>query len=569
MHRVAVLIASSTILVAVLAACSPTAPPAATSAPPAATAAPAAKPTAPPAAAPTSAPAAQPTSAPAASKPTTAPAAAAATTAPAPTTAPAAKANPIAKARLTVSTKVIALDPNTVVDAASSQAINLTAGLLYRLDANDMPHPDLAQGADTSADGKTITIKLKPNLQYSDGTPVKADDAVSAWQRASVQGSASQANIAQISNVAAPDDSTIVFTLSAPWPEFLFQISDRYLAIHPRSKVEGDPNYFTHPVSAGPYVVSSWNPGDTTMTLDENPKYVGGPMSIKQIEFADVDDVNSRVLQIQGNQTQWAYDLPLASKSTLGSDIKAAVDPLGGVYHLQFNVKSDGPLSDPKVRQAVSMAIDRDAVNQKAFFGASKPVKSWQYDCGDLCSSSILPGDGKADPAGAKQLLAGTSYASGFSFTIEVGGTRPGWKEAAQVIAENLKAIGADVTVNPVEDAVWIKDSGSGNFQAIFTGLTGTPQQMLLNYLSTKGIVTAWTRYSNPQVDDLVAQASAQTDVAKRKDLFAQIQKLALPDMPEAPISERAVLVASRLPNDEVQLIKNNYLIHVKTMAEE
>jgi peptide/nickel transport system substrate-binding protein len=155
------------------------------------------------------------------------------------------------------------------------------------------------------------------------------------------------------------------------------------------------------------------------------------------------------------------------------------------------------------------------------------------------------------------------------SFSFEVGATRPGWKEAAQVIAENLKAIGADVTVNPVEDAVWIKDSGSGNFEAIFTGLTGTPQQMLLNYLSTKGIVTAWTRYSNPQVDDWVAQASSETDTSKRKDLFAQIQRLALPDMPEVPISERAVLVASRLPNDEVQLIKNNYLIHVKTLAEE
>lgn len=550
MHRAAVLIATSTVLAAVLAACSPAASPAATTAP---------------AVQATTAPAPAPTTALAAPKPTTPPAAPTATAAAAPA---AAKPSPIAKARVTVSTKVIALDPNTVVDAASSQAINLTAGLLYRLDANDVPHPDLAQGADTSPDGKTVTLKLKPNLMYSDGTPVKADDAVSAWQRASVQGSASQANIALITNVTAPDDSTIVFTLSAPWPEFLFQISDRYLAMHPRSKVEGDPNYFTHPVSAGPYAVSSWNPGDTSMTLDDNPHYVGGPMSIKEIEFADVDDVNSRVLQIQGNQTQWAYDLPLASKATLGSDIKSAVDPLGGVYHVQFNTKADGPVSDPKVRQAVSMAIDRDAVNQKAFFGASTPVKSWQYDCGDLCSASILPNGGKPDPAGAKQLLSGTPYANGFSFTLEVGGTRPGWKEAAQVIAENLKAIGADVTVNPVEDAVWIKDSGSGNFEAIFTGLTGTPQQMLLNYLSTKGIVTAWTRYSNPQVDDLVAQASSETNTTKRKDLFSQIQKLALPDMPEAPISERAVLVASRLPNDEVQLIKNNYLIHVKTLAE-
>lgn len=517
--------------------------------------------------------AAPPAAAPAATSAPVATSAPAAASKPAATAAPAAAAKPAAaavpKARVTVSTKVIALDGSSVVDAASSQAINLTEGLLYRLDANANPFPDLAQDATTSPDGKTITVKLKPNLVYSDGTPVKADDEVLAWQRASAQGAANAANIAQIRNVAAPDDSTIVFTLNAPWPEFFFQIADRYLAMNPRSKVESDPNYFNHPVSAGPYVVSAWNPGDTSMTLDENPKYVNGPMSIKQVEFADVDDVNSRVLQIQGNQTQWAYDLPLASKNTLGSDVKAVVSPIGGVYHLQFNTKQEGPLSDPKVREAVSMAIDRDAVSQKAFFGASKPVKSWQYDCGDLCEISILPNGGKPDPAAARQLLAGTPAADGFSFTIEVGGTRPGWKEAAQVIAENVKAIGASVTVNPVEDAVWIKDSGSGNFQAIFTGLTGTPQQMLLNYLGTKGIVTAWTRYTNPQVDDLIAQAASEVDPAKRKDLFTQVQRLGYPDMPEAPISERAVLVASRLPNDEVQLIKNNYLIHVKTLAED
>ncbi len=510
--------------------------------------------------------AAPPASAPA---PTSAaPNAAGPTTAAKPAAAPTTAAALIPKARITVSTKVVGLDPKSIVDAASSQAINLTGGLLYRLDADANPMPDLALNATTSADGKTVTVKLKPNLVYSDDTPVKADDEVAAWQRASAPGGANLANIAQIGNVAAPDDSTIVFTLTAPWPEFLFQISDRYLAMHPRAKVEADANYFTHPVSAGPYMVTTWNPGDTTMTLDENPKYVNGPMSIKQVEFADVDDVNSRVLQIQGNQTQWAYDLPLASKATLGSDVKAVVSPIGGVYHLQFNTKQDGALSDPKVRQAVSLAIDRDAVNQKAFFGASKPVKSWQYDCGDLCGLSILPNDGKPDVAAAKQLLASTSAANGFSFSIEVGATRPGWKEAAQIIAENLKAIGGDVAVNPVEDAVWIKDSGSGNFQALFTGLTGTPQQMLLNYLGTKGIVGAWARYSNPAVDDLIARASSETDNAKRKDLFSQIQKLALPDMPEAPISERAVLVASRLPNNEVGLIKNSYLIHVKTLAE-
>ena len=67
--------------------------------------------------------------------------------------------------------------------------------------------------------------------------------------------------------------------------------------------------------------------------------------------------------------------------------------------------------------------------------------------------------------------------------------TRPGWKDAALVIAENLKDMGMTVEVKPVEDAVWLADSGSGNYQVIFTGLSGTPQQMLLNYLGKGGSV--------------------------------------------------------------------------------
>ena len=94
------------------------------------------------------------------------------------------------------------------------------------------------------------------------------------------------------------------------------------------------------------------------------------------------------------------------------------------------------------------------------------------------------------------------------------------------------------------------------------------PDANITNFVGTQGSQNV-AGYSNPQVDDLVSQASSEIDNAKRKDLFSQIQKLAYPDMPEAPISERAVLVASRLPNDEVQLIKNSYLIHVKTLAED
>ena len=537
-------------------ACSPAAPaaPSATSAPAAA----APKPT-------TAAAATGPTPAPAA--PAAATAAGAATAKPAaasaPTTAPATAAGttaPVASARLGLSNQVVRLDPAMPLTAPSYQALVLSGGQLFRFDRMRKSVPELAESLQTAPDGMSARLTLKPNLMYSDGTPVTADDVVFAFDR--IRKGPQAYFIAPVDSAQATDARTVTLNLPKPYPDLQDALAYYAVMIHPRAKIEADPDYFTHPVSAGPYMVQQWTPGTASMKLQANPHYIGGAPAITSLELVSVADLTSRVLQVATGQLDWAYDLPASARDSLPQQVAAAPHPIAGMYNVTINLSQEGPLSDVQVRQALSLAIDREQVNQTAFFGISKAAQAFLYT-GVPEWEPILPNGGKRDLDGAKKLLADSPFASGFDFTLQTWGSRPGWKEASLVIAGNLKDLGINVTVDPIEDAVASANLTAGKYQAQFSGNTGHPIFFLRNQFTPKTFWGDAARYDNAQVTALLDQASVETDPAKRKDLFTQVQKQTLQDLPHIPICERVVLIGSRLPATTVDAVSPGELIHV------
>ena len=169
----------------------------------------------------------------------------------------------------------------------------------------------------------------------------------------------------------ATDDRTLVWKMKAPYPDFMQALAFWYVMLHPKAKVEADKDYFDHPVIAGPYIIKQSTPGTPTMVLEPNPKYVGGDMMIKQLELVTVTDLTQRVLQLSSGAIDWAFELPFSAGPTLPKDVTPLPHPQGGTFHLTINLEKKGPLQDVNVRRAISLAIDREAVNQKAFFGVS------------------------------------------------------------------------------------------------------------------------------------------------------------------------------------------------------
>jgi ABC-type transport system substrate-binding protein len=217
---------------------------------------------------------------------------------------------------------------------------------------------------------------------------------------------------------------------------------------------------------------------------------------------------------------------------------------------MAFNLDKvkDGPLGNPKVRQAISMAIDRQAIQDRAYFGISPVAEGFLYK-GPPERLNVLPNGGKRDVEAAKQLLTEAGYPDGgFSFTLQPWGQRPGWTDAAVIIKENLAELGIEVTVDPKTDADALANLASGNWETMYSGNVQDPLTFLKNQFAAGGTWTNWLHYDNPEVTQLLLDAGFTADPAQRLELIHEAQRLAYQDMPLIPISERVVMVASRLP---------------------
>ena len=279
---------------------------------------------------------------------------------------------PLAKVRYGLPGALTHFDPALPGETSEGSTIKLISGQLLRFDQYGVPQPDLAESMDVSDDGLVYTFTLRENLMYSDGTPVTVEDIVFTWERIKDAPPTDQGPIANVVSVEATDDRTVVWTLSLPEPSLPFWFGRTGFSVHPQAQVEADPDgYFRNPVSAGPYYVASGEPGDPVVTLMENPYYQLGPMAVQELELHWVPDPTSRSLLLATGQLDYVYELPPQARATFPPDVETFVVALGGVFHLSINqqLPDDHCLSNRDVREAISLALDRSEINERALLG--------------------------------------------------------------------------------------------------------------------------------------------------------------------------------------------------------
>jgi ABC-type transport system substrate-binding protein len=457
---------------------------------------------------------------------------------------------PLEKVIVSISSKLDTVDPVAPCAQPCIISIYLTGGRLFRLNPDFTAELEMAEGIDFSDDAMEATVRLKEGLLYSDGTTVTAEDVVFAFERnRDTPGPRYATYLTPIESVEAVDERTIVFKMTSPYLGLVEALADMGMAIHPKSQIEADADYFIHPVSAGPYVLKDWTPGDSTWVLEENPNYVRGPMAIRSVELVAVPDQTSRVLQLGTGVIDYVYDLPVPARDSFPAEVNTYPAPLNGQYHVAFNLNlpDDHPLKDARVRQAISLAINRDEINEKAFGGISTPATSFIYPG----PPEGLHGDfGKQDLEGARELLAETAFADGFSVELQTWGQRSGWTDAALVIAENLSEVGITVEVTPIEDAVAVANLRAGTYEMQFSGNASTPLSFFKNQFAPGSFWCDVIGYDNPEVVDLLNKAQSATTSEARIEFLHEAQRLAYEDMPLMPISERVVLVGNRVGRD-------------------
>jgi peptide/nickel transport system substrate-binding protein len=435
------------------------------------------------------------------------------------------------------------LDPANTIIAGDIYTLDKIFEPLYITSVSGKLLPWLATGYTVSKDKKTFTFNLRPGVKFSDGKPLRAADVVFSINRARTdkKGPLSFLDFA-ITSLEAKGTSKVVAQLSSPWAPFVSDISVFANGILPANfGGKSEAEFFANPVGTGPFMVKGFKPNASSLTLTRNPSYwQSGKPYLDAVDFLFVDDDNQRLLQLRGGQVAAIDLVPPSQVSALKANSKLHVSlyPAWQVDLLVLNQKV-AQFADRNVRRAIMQAIDRNALVHAASFGTAKPGGSF-FPPSLAYYAPKTPVLGYS-VAAAKASLAKSNYPSGFATELLIDGGVQKWQTFAQIIQQQLKAIGITVTLRPLDHASFESAFQKFDYQMFIDYAINDisdPDEMASFEVDFKsgGSSSYWSGYNNPAAISLVHKAQSEFNPAKRAALYAKIQAIVAQDAPFVPL---------------------------------
>src|SRR6266851_890938 len=404
---------------------------------------------------------------------------------------------------------------------------------LVRLKPDLTVEPDLAEKWDISADGKTYTFTLRKGVKFHSGKPLVAADVKYTFERLVDKATASPnaGRLASVDSIATPDESTVVLMLKKADASFLTNLTAPETVIINKDAVDKYGDLTKNADGTGPFKFKEYVP-NTRVVLERNADYFeAGQPYVDGIEMTIASDDTARTAAVKTGTVDFIEYAPLKDIPSLKTDtsLSLAGDQNTNIRFVGLNVTRK-PYNDLKVRQAIALAVDREAVLGPAVFGFGTPTLEI-FPPGYWAGLGTKPPN--ADIAKAKQMLADAGYPSGFNTTILSWSQYSFLSNAAVVFQGQLKQIGVSADINLEENAAFIKDYLDNNFDLTVSGTSGyvDPNDIYFRNFGT-GQPSNAVRYSNPKADELIAAGVATTDQAKRKQVYQQLQQLLLDEAP-------------------------------------
>jgi ABC-type transport system substrate-binding protein len=436
-------------------------------------------------------------------------------------------------------------EPNSLdpcVGTAYQYAVNAIFNRLVVWNAQMNVEPSLATAWSVSDDHKSWTFKLRENVKFHDGTPFN-----SAAVKATIDHilnpdtkSNRRANFTLIKEVQTPDDLTAVFVTDPVTPDFPFLMADGSANIISPTALEklGATAFGRQPVGTGPFKFQEWVPNDH-ISATINDDYWGPKPLVKRFVYKPVPDAATRVIVLKAGQADIVFGLPAADVPGLRKEtnIKVIDSPSITITEMQLK-QTKPPFSDKRVRQAVNIAVDKDAIIKSVMGGFARPLLT--PDCPGLWGAfefDPLP----YDPDKAKQLLADAGYANGFDVTISyTSGRWPGDDQVVQAVQGYWSQVGIKATIKKGDQATFIadltKDPAENPLLVVMPQRTSyySDYQLYRLYQSEAANANAAQRsgYNNPEVDKLLAAERNEFDPEKRLPIFKEVQQLIWDDTP-------------------------------------
>ena len=435
------------------------------------------------------------------------------------------------------------LDPHQTVAAGTREVLfNIFEGLVKPNSDGEMI-PAVAEKYTLSEDGTTYTFTLREGVKFHNGQTVTAEDVVYSINRCAAVPEGQEkplvAAFSAVKSVEALDEKTVAVTIAQRDLEF---ISYMTAAIIPADYENQD----TAPVGTGPFRFVSRTP-QQDFVMERFEDYWGAPAWLDKVTYKICENADALVMNLNGGSIDLCAHLTSAQASQLNQNFQVLEGTMNLVQAIYLNNQAK-PFDNQLVRQALCYAIDRQGIMDMVADGHGTAVGSSIYPAFTKYFLPELVDKYPHDVAKAKELLAQAGYPDGFDMTISVPNNYQPHMDTAEVVAEQLREAGINVTIQPVEWSTWLDTIYNGRqFQATVVGVDAanmTARAMLERFTSDYG--KNFINYNNPAYDALFQKAINAQDEAEQTDLYKQMETMLADTAANVYIQDLCDLVAMR-----------------------
>jgi peptide/nickel transport system substrate-binding protein len=445
------------------------------------------------------------------------------------------------------------------------------------------PKPGLAQSWTVDANQRIYTFKLRPGVKWHDGAPfTSADVKFSVEKIVRPLHSRGKVYFGNVAIIETPDPLTVVFKLTEPVPFFLKSFQPGESPMFPKHILEKlnvddaravrSSAFMQNPVGTGPFRLKEWKKG-SHITLERFPDYwKKGRPYLDQVVLKVIPDGAARSIALENGEVDLApmsavpqADIQrLAALKQLELSDKGA-EGLGPLLWLEVNLR-EKPLSDKRVRQAISLALDRRKIVDIIWFGQGKPANGPIVSGNPYYNKALKPL--AYDPKAANKLLDDAGYkrgANNMRFKLQQNFLPYGesWVRLGEYVRQELGKVGIEVETQSLDLGGWLKkiytdwDYGfTSNFTHNYSDPSiGTQRSFVSGTIAKGATFTNSMNYRNPRIDDLYAQALVEVDATKRRRMFDEVQVILNDELPVIFLVEIAY---SHLWNRKVQGLITN-----------
>ncbi|WP_368654340.1 ABC transporter substrate-binding protein [Ornithinibacillus sp. 4-3] len=452
----------------------------------------------------------------------------------------------------------------------------------YDFDGNLIPN--LIEEYEVADDGLSVTFHMRDDAKFHSGEPVTAEAIKQTFERL-MDRSPFSTNVGTVENIEVIDDTSFTIEWSEPFAPIFSNLTSQYLAPIDVSVLDEDGDGFEkNPIASGPLMVDEIKRGDSIIykPFDEYYNWENDEPGFDEVKFRFITDDETRVLEFKRGNVNVLLDVPFQYVEELEEDEEVDIIrvPNYVMNYLGWNNKL--PIfQDEKVRQAIALAIDRDAIIQTTFNGEATPIfgplppatYGYSEDIENMAKEKYTQ-----DIEQAKQLLSEAGWEAGSGGVVEKDGEKfsvelwvdndPANQRAAQIIQNQLMEIGIEINISVMESAAIIEMTPQGQHEMLLWSF-GWLDADVLNFLLFGDGKSTRLHYEKEEIYSILEEAGMEMDTEKRLAMYEEAQKLLIEQSPWVPLYVKDGINAVRgFDKFEIHPIGNNIVWETIQMSE-